>query len=49
MGQVLDVVVWLDAPDACLLQRIRTRDKDHVVKNESTETVSKFWIVSRRL
>jgi shikimate kinase len=41
-ANTLDTIVWLDAPDTCLMQRIRTRDKDHVVKSEAAETVSEF-------
>jgi predicted ATPase len=32
---VLDAVIWLDAPDAVLTQRIRDRAKPHQVKYES--------------
>ena len=38
----LDLIVWLDAPDADLLTRIRTREKAHVVKHESDEAVFAF-------
>ena len=38
----LDMIVWLDAPDTDLLKRIRSRDKEHVVKNESSETTFEF-------
>jgi deoxyadenosine/deoxycytidine kinase len=38
----LDMIVWLDAPDADLLKRIRSRDKEHLVKNESVETTFEF-------
>jgi shikimate kinase len=38
----LDAIVWLDATDECLIKRIRSRDKDHVVKNESVQMVSEF-------
>jgi deoxyadenosine/deoxycytidine kinase len=38
----LDMIVWLDAPDAELLKRIRSREKAHVVKNESVETTFEF-------
>jgi hypothetical protein len=34
---VLGAIVWLDAPDQCLLQRIRTREKDHMVKDQSDQ------------
>ena len=36
------MIVWLDAPDTDLLKRIRNRDKEHVVKNESIETTFEF-------
>ncbi|MBI5962704.1 MAG: AAA family ATPase [Chloroflexi bacterium] len=42
-GNVLDMIVWLDAPDADLMSRIRHRDKGHVVKNESDETTFEFF------
>jgi len=38
----LDVIIWLDAKDADLTERIRARDKEHTVKYESTETTSVF-------
>lgn len=38
----LDMIVWLDAEDTDLLNRIRSRDKGHVVKNESAETTFEF-------
>jgi shikimate kinase len=39
---VLDMVIWLDADNACLLERIQTRPKGHMVKNESASTVFQF-------
>ena len=41
-ANTLDLIVWLDAPDTDLLERIRSRDKGHVVKNESVETTFEF-------
>jgi hypothetical protein len=41
-ANILDMVVWLDAEDHDLVKRIRSRDKDHVMKNESVETIFKF-------
>ena len=38
-GRVLDAVIWLDAPDAVLTQRIRDRAKPHQVKHESDATI----------
>jgi len=39
---ILDVIVWLDAEDAYLINRIRGRGKEHIVKNESNETILEF-------
>jgi len=44
----LDMIVWLDAEDFYLLERIRTRDQDLVVKNESAETIYEFLARYRR-
>ena len=38
----LDLIIWLDAANTNLLKRIRTRDKEHVIKNESDEDTSMF-------
>lgn len=38
----VNMIVWLDAADTDLLKRIRNRDKEHVVKNESFETTFEF-------
>ena len=38
----LNMIVWLDAPDTFLVQRIRTREKDHLVKNGSVELAFEF-------
>ena len=38
----LNMVIWLDAADSELLKRIRSRGKEHVVKNESDETALAF-------
>jgi deoxyadenosine/deoxycytidine kinase len=38
----LDLIIWLDAANTDLLKRIRTRDKEHVIKNESDEDTSMF-------
>ena len=38
----LDMVIWLDAPDTNLLERINTRSKRHVVKGKSELEASKF-------
>jgi cytidylate kinase len=41
-ADTLDMIVWLDATNTELLRRIRNRDKEHVVKNESVETTFEF-------
>jgi hypothetical protein len=38
----LDMIVWLDAQDLDLVERIRTREQEHVVKNESPRKVFEF-------
>jgi hypothetical protein len=38
----LAAVVRIDAPDRVLAERIRSRDKDHMVKGESDESISFF-------
>jgi predicted ATPase len=38
----LDLIVSLDAEDKFLMERIHTRDKEHVVKHETVAIVSKF-------
>jgi shikimate kinase len=39
---VLDTIVYLDAPDAVLAERIRTRAKSHQVKDGSDREISTF-------
>lgn len=41
-ADTLDTIVWLDAPDTDLLERIRNREKGHTVKYESIETTFEF-------
>ena len=41
-ARLLDVVVFIDASDSTLAQRIRTREKDHLVKNSSDEEIYGF-------
>lgn len=38
----LDAVIWLDAPDHVLAQRIRTRDKPHRMKDCSDQEIYEF-------
>lgn len=40
---VLDLVIWLDAPNAVLLERINTREKDHLVKARSAAESEAFF------
>jgi len=44
----LDTVIWLDAPDEVLLERIRSREKEHVVKHESREATLSFLAAYRK-
>jgi shikimate kinase len=44
----LDLVVWLDAPDAVLLPRIGGRDQRHVVKQMPAATAVEFLTTYRR-
>ena len=39
---MLDTIVWLDTTDELLIERICSRDKKHVVKGESTQTIVEF-------
>lgn len=39
---LLDGVVWLDAPDAVLLDRIDARERSHRIRNAETETARAF-------
>ena len=41
-SKMLDVVIWLDAPDAVLTQRIRSREKLHRMKDEPDHRVNDF-------
>jgi len=38
----LDLIIWLDAPDPILLERIRARDKWHSVKHASDQEAYRF-------
>jgi shikimate kinase len=38
----LDMVIWLDAPDAFLVERINTRSQRHLVKGKSEQEAFKF-------
>jgi broad-specificity NMP kinase len=41
-GTTLDMVICLDADNACLQERIQARPTEHVVKNEPGPVISKF-------
>lgn len=38
----LNMIIWLDAADTELINRIRSREKEHIVKNEPDETIFAF-------
>jgi thymidylate kinase len=39
---ILDLVIWLDAPDRILRERINTRSQNHAIKGKSEQEASKF-------
>ncbi len=41
-ASTLDMIVWLDAQDIDLMERIRTRQQEHVVKNETAPKIFEF-------
>lgn len=41
-GSVLDLIVWLDAPDSVLAERINRRDQRHAVKGRAQAEVQHF-------
>lgn len=46
-AQAIDLVVWLDAPDLILADRIRRREKQHTVKHSSDREISRFLYLCR--
>lgn len=46
-AHILDVVVFLDAPDAVLAERIRTREKPHMVKECTEHEIARFLAAFR--
>ncbi len=46
---IVDMIVWLDAADAVLLERIRSRQQDHVVKDATDSTMIEFLEQYRRI
>ncbi|HEU4515265.1 MAG TPA: hypothetical protein VFR87_19305 [Nocardioidaceae bacterium] len=47
-ASLLDQVVWLDAPDEVLLERINGRVRDHRVRNVAVAEVNRFLASYRR-
>lgn len=47
-GRVLDTIIWLDAPDEVLAERIRAREKPHRVKEAGDPEVREFLAKYRR-
>lgn len=47
-ANILDLVIWLDAADSDLAERIRSRDKGHPVKERSMETTLEFLVCYRK-
>jgi deoxyadenosine/deoxycytidine kinase len=41
-ASTLDLIIWLDAADDVLLDRIRTRPSEHLVKKEDDATIQEF-------
>lgn len=41
-ADVLDMIVFLDAPNECLLNRINSREKEHVIKDAKQEVAYEF-------
>jgi shikimate kinase len=44
----IDGVIWLDAPNSVLIDRIRKREKPHLIKNQMDQTISVFLDDCRR-
>ncbi len=44
----LDMIIWLDTADSSLMERIRNRSKEHVLKGESSAMVVEFLDRFRR-
>ena len=41
-SHALDMIIWLDAPDAVLVERIHRRDSWHFVKEKSKKEAAEF-------
>lgn len=46
-AHMIDLVVWLDAPDPVLTERIRSREKQHIVKHQSEDEICQFLALCR--
>jgi deoxyadenosine/deoxycytidine kinase len=46
-SETLDAIVWLDGPDDLLAERIRTRDKEHRMKDKSEDEITDFLKIYR--
>lgn len=44
----LGVVIWLDAPDAILIERVNSRSIDHRIKGQTEQDVRQFFFRYRR-
>ena len=43
-AQTLDLVIWLDAPEEILIERIRSRDKWHPVKESPAQEMRDYLL-----
>lgn len=43
IARVLDGMIWLDAPDQILIQRVRSRPQPHMLKNRSWDDACRFY------
>jgi hypothetical protein len=43
-SSLLDIIIWLDAPNSILVKRINTRDTWHVIRKKSEEEMHNFLI-----
>jgi adenylate kinase family enzyme len=44
----LDVLIYLDTPDEILINRIRTRQDEHLMKNKTDQEIKEFLAIYRR-
>ena len=40
--ETLDLVIWLDAPDDVLIERVQTRGRQHRMKNAAADDAAQF-------